>query len=50
MAGANLPAEVRIVDYGIRGLDLAYAMLGEWDAVVMVDAIARGGEPGTVYL
>jgi hydrogenase maturation protease len=38
------------VDYGIRGLDLAYAMLDGYDATILVDATARGGEPGTLYL
>ena len=37
------------MDYGIRGLDLAYALLDPWQAVVIVDAVARGGPPGTLY-
>ena len=37
-------------DFGIRGLDLAYALLDPYDLVILVDACARGGEPGTVYL
>lgn len=45
-----LPAGVRVVDYGIRGFDLAYALLDDWDAVILVDALGRGGEPGTLYL
>jgi hydrogenase maturation protease len=50
LAGAGLGPDVRVVDYGIRGLDLAYAMSEDWRAVVMVDAIRRGGSAGTVYL
>jgi hydrogenase maturation protease len=50
LAVAGLGRDVRIVDYGIRGLDLAYAMLEDWHAVVLVDAIRRGGPPGTLYL
>jgi hydrogenase maturation protease len=38
------------VDFGIRGLDLAYALHEDYDLVVFVDATPRGGEPGTVYL
>ncbi len=38
-----------MVDYGIRGFDLAYALLDPWDAVVIVDALSRGGAPGTLY-
>ena len=46
-----LPANVRVADFGIRGLDLAYAMLyGEHQVTILVDAAARGGTPGTVYL
>lgn len=44
------PAEARVVDFGIRGLDLAYALLDEYEAVVLVDATPRGGAPGTVYV
>jgi hydrogenase maturation protease len=41
---------VRVVDFGIRGLDLAYAILDGYDAVIVVDAMPRGGEPGTLYV
>lgn len=44
-----LPDGVTVVDYGIRGFDLAYALLDPWDAVVIVDALPRGGAPGTLY-
>jgi hydrogenase maturation protease len=43
------PNEVRIVDFGIRGLDLAYAMLRENQTVILVDATPQGGSPGTIY-
>lgn len=46
----QLPAEVRVVDYGIRGLDLTYALLDPWSAVVMVDILSRGEASGTLYL
>jgi hydrogenase maturation protease len=45
-----LPAGVRVVDFGIRGLDLAYALLDGYEAVILVDATARGGQPGTLYV
>lgn len=41
---------VRIVDFGIRGWDLVFALLEAWDGVILVDAIRRGGAPGTLYL
>ena len=44
--GAARAAEVR--DFGIRGQDLALALLDGWDAVVLVDAARRGKQPGTL--
>ena len=46
----NLPDGVKVVDYGIRGLDLAYALLEPYRAVIFVDAVTRSGQPGTIYL
>jgi hydrogenase maturation protease len=46
----KLPEGVKVVDYGIRGFDLAYALLDPWDAVILVDALPRGGSAGTLYL
>jgi hydrogenase maturation protease len=43
---AELPAGVRVVDYGIRGLHLAYDLLAGWDALVIVDAVPARGDPG----
>jgi hydrogenase maturation protease len=45
-----LPEGVRVMDYGIRGFDLAYAMLEHPELVVLVDATSQGGAPGTLYL
>ncbi|HZZ40886.1 MAG TPA: hydrogenase maturation protease [Acidobacteriaceae bacterium] len=50
LAGCPPPKGVEVRDYGIRGLDLAYALLCPWRAVLLVDAIQRGAAPGTVYL
>lgn len=44
------PEEVRVVDYGIRGLDLAYAIADGVETVLLVDAAPRGGSPGSVYV
>jgi hydrogenase maturation protease len=41
---------VRVADFGIRGFDLAYALLDGYDHVILVDTVARGGAPGTLYL
>ncbi|MQA76737.1 MAG: hydrogenase maturation protease, partial [Solirubrobacterales bacterium] len=50
LAAATLPAGVELSDYGIRGIHLAYQLLDGYDLLVLVDAVQRGGEPGTVYL
>jgi hydrogenase maturation protease len=45
-----LGADIDVADFGIRGVHLAYELAdGNYDAVVLVDAVARGGEPGTLY-
>jgi len=38
------------VDFGIRGIDLCYALLEGVDAAILIDATQRGGVPGTLYL
>jgi hydrogenase maturation protease len=50
LAGRELPEGVEVADFGIRGMDLAYALQDDYDLVVFVDAIPRGEKPGTVYL
>jgi hydrogenase maturation protease len=50
LAGRELPEGVEVVDFGIRGLDLAYALQDDYETVIFVDALPRGEEPGTVYL
>jgi hydrogenase maturation protease len=50
LIGRPQPEGVRVVDFGIRGLDLAYALLDGYEAVVLVDASPRGGVPGTLYV
>ena len=44
------PEGVQVVDVGIRGLDLAYALLDGHDLTILVDAAPRGMSPGTVSL
>jgi hydrogenase maturation protease len=41
---------VELVDYGIRGMHLAYDLLDGCDALVLVDAIPNTGAPGTVHV
>jgi hydrogenase maturation protease len=47
-ASGTLPAQVRAVDYGIRGLHLAYDLLDGYDALVIVDALPADGPPGAI--
>jgi len=44
-----LPEYVTVKDFGIRSYDLAYALMEDWDLVILVDALPRGGKPGTLY-
>lgn len=50
LAGYTLPDGVQVKDYGIRGMDLAYALLEDYDALVLVDIAPRGEIPGTLSL
>jgi len=50
LARRVLPDYVRVVDYGIRGLDLAYALLDGYDLAILVDAAGRGEAAGTLYV
>lgn len=51
LAREELPSHVAVRDFGIRGLHLAYEMLdGGYGTTIFVDALPRGGAPGTVYL
>jgi hydrogenase maturation protease len=50
LAGQELPEGVRVTDYGIRGMHLAYDLAEGFDTTILVDATQRGDEPGTVYV
>jgi hydrogenase maturation protease len=51
LALESLPEWVRVIDFGIRGVHLAYEMLdGGYATTILVDATPRGEKPGTVYL
>lgn len=43
--------DVRVVDYGIRGMHLAYDLLEGYDALVLVDTVPSAGDPpGTLHV
>jgi hydrogenase maturation protease len=48
LAGRPYPPGVQVCDFGIRGVHLVYELLNGCDLFVLVDAAARGEEPGTV--
>jgi hydrogenase maturation protease len=50
LARETMPLGVRVEDYGIRGLHLAFDILEGYDTVVVVDALSRGDAPGTVFV
>jgi hydrogenase maturation protease len=50
---AELPQDdpaIQVIDYGIRGMHLAYDLLEEWDTLVLVDAVPSRGHPGTLHI
>ncbi|GAA3141345.1 hydrogenase maturation protease [Nonomuraea roseoviolacea] len=48
LSALPLPAGVDVVDFGIRGMDLAYALQRDYDLAILVDAAPRGQAPGTL--
>lgn len=40
---------VRLMDVGIRSIDLEFALMDDYDLTILADAMSRGGTPGTVY-
>ncbi|MFC8920117.1 hydrogenase maturation protease [Streptomyces sp. NPDC057116] len=50
LAAQGPPAGVEVADIGIRGVHLAYQLLDGYDTLVLLDATARGGAPGTLYV
>lgn len=47
----SMPDDVRVEDFGIRGIHLALELLEGYDLLVLVDAMARPGEPpGTLFV
>lgn len=49
LSALHPPENSRVIDIGIRNIDLAFALLDNYDLTILVDATSRGGEPGTLY-
>jgi hydrogenase maturation protease len=50
LSARALPSGVRVTDFGIRSLDLAYALMDAPDVTILVDACPRGEPPGTLFV
>jgi hydrogenase maturation protease len=50
LSAYRLPPQARVVDIGIRSIDLAFALMDGYDLNILVDTVQRGGNPGTLYL
>lgn len=46
----DLPANARVVEIGIGGVNLVQELFDGYGALLIVDAAERGGLPGTIYL
>jgi hydrogenase maturation protease len=50
LSAAELPDWAHVVDYGIRGMHLAYDLASGYDSAIVVDAAPRGDAPGTIHV
>jgi hydrogenase maturation protease len=52
LANHTFPAGVRVADFGIRGFDLAYALMEGYETTILVDAYPGDGkgQPGTLFV
>jgi hydrogenase maturation protease len=48
--GEPLPAGVELIETGIGGLHIVQQLMDGYDALIVVDALARGAAPGTVVV
>ncbi|HET9533122.1 MAG TPA: hydrogenase maturation protease [Blastocatellia bacterium] len=50
MQGNSFSGDVEIFEAGIAGIAFVHELMNNYNALVIADAIDRGGEPGTLYL
>ena len=50
LASQSFPSGVRVADFGIRGFDLAYALMEGYETTILVDACPGEGQPGTLFV
>lgn len=47
---ASLPPGARVVEVGIGGIALVHELMEGYGSLILVDAVERGGDPGTLYV
>lgn len=50
MSRTDLPAPVKVIETGIGGMSLVQEIMDSCDALILLDAVRKGGEPGKLYL
>jgi hydrogenase maturation protease len=50
LAKHEFPSGVRVTDFGIRGFDLAYALMEGYDTTLLIDAYPGEGAPGSLFV
>jgi hydrogenase maturation protease len=50
LAGHSFPSGVKVADFGIRGFDLAYALMEGYETTILVDSCPGDGQPGTLFV
>ena len=50
LANRSFASGVRVADFGIRGFDLAYALMEGYETTILVDAYPGEGQPGTLFV
>jgi hydrogenase maturation protease len=50
LSASPLPERVRVADFGVRALHLAFELMNPYESVILLDALARGAAPGTLFV
>lgn len=49
LARPDLPEKVAVIEAGTAGVRVVQELLDGYDGLILVDAVERGGRPGTLY-
>jgi hydrogenase maturation protease len=50
LARQSFPSGIRVAEFGIRGFDLAYALMEGYETTILVDAYPGEGQPGALFV